>query len=121
MSGDDRPVSLPFAPERLDAAITRPGRLGISVKLGEPSPALRRRIISHYLASLGLDPTDQVYFQALDRKGVLGCHIYSILHQVSVEMKLGAPSYVALQQACESYFDVSNINWSVLGKGTVGF
>jgi len=103
-------------PDRLDRALTRPGRLGISLKLGEPSKDLRKRIIAHYCLKFGLDPTEALYYEALNTRGVLGCHIYSMLKQVSTEIKLGGNVETALHEACESYFGKENVNWEISDK-----
>lgn len=91
-------------PDRLDSALTRPGRLGVTVKLGEPSNDLRKRIIGHYLIKFGLDEGDASYYEALNNPGVLGCHIQSVLREVSVEVKLGGDAATALVNSCDSYF-----------------
>lgn len=105
-------------PEKLDQALTRPGRLGVSVKLGEPSSALRKKIIAHYLVRFGLDEGEGVYYEALDQRGVLGCHVFSILKEVSVEVKLGGNAVTALKHSCEAYFG-SSYSWE--NKKPMGF
>lgn len=109
-------------PDRLDQALTRPGRLGISLKLGEPSNELRKRIIGHYALKFGLDQNDAKYYEALNTRGVLGCHVFNILKEVSVEVKLGESAHDALHRACQSYFGADNVNWEIKdNKKPMGF
>lgn len=108
-------------PEVIDAGMTRPGRLGVSIKLSEPEPEHKRKIIEHYIKKYGLQELGCIYSK-FDAKGVLGCHIQSILHHVFVEGKLGGDLRAALDDACNMYFAADNINWKDNGgKSKVGF
>lgn len=110
-------------PEMLDPGITRPGRLGISMKFDEPSPTLKLNIIGFYIDKFGLrGKLNLEYVESVfSVKRVLGCHIYSILHQVSVGVKLDEDPLKAFDEACDSYFKSDNINWKQRSTGKVGY
>lgn len=98
-------------PDKIDGAAIRPGRLGLSVELAVPEPEHRKQIIEHYLVKYGLE---RINYKSLDRHGVLGCHVQSILHEVFVEAKLGGDPQELLEQACERYF--ASYSWKETGK-----
>ena len=111
-------------PDRLDRAITRPGRLGVSMCFKAPSPNLRRRIVEHYVKVYPVDGlTADNYMKHLNIDGVLGCHIKHIIESVSVEARFGGNPVEKLEMIVGDYLNSENINWSSTNKvqQSVGF
>lgn len=98
-------------PERLDRALIRPGRLGLSVEFNAPGEELRRSIIAAYREIYKIELPLEVLMEYLDREGVLGCHVKEICETVMVEALQGGDPLEALRDAVSDFLGDDNLHW----------
>lgn len=101
-------------PDRFDAAMLRPGRLGMCVEYGAPDDRLKLRIIQYYIDHYDLGKhfeADALLRDVFDNTAVLGSHISYTLRDTSRRIKLGASPNAALDEAAAEYMSEDSLGW----------
>lgn len=94
-------------PEKIDKAILRPGRIGMSIDMDDISDEMRERIIKHYYDKYELNGKIDwdVVFEGLNRPEIYGVYVHKILESVANDIMFGEDACVSFKNAIKHFFE----------------